>query len=463
MTQPTGSMRKLDFPLNLTEDMESDVGTEIVPIVDLSDWSEPDPDVRIPIVLDLSLNEYIALASAVDVGRDIAYGDNSIYIWWLWVRSLESMAICQAIIDCIETDDAVRIAINDSVAGLPDVDGSPIQYGQEVFPPPVGCDKDETWGYVDALWEFIHTNNVDFLEQLNEATNQAGQINTLFKFIPGFEQIPVSDFLAWIENLGEYNLDAYNASVTVAIQDAIKCDLFCIAVNNNCSISFGDVYDYFLTKFGGFNPPTLGATFLELVVFMVTGAYPSDRIIYLWSLVQLGFAFIGANFLSLNSVRPYAIQAQNGDPDDDWILLCDSCDDLLIVTFDGAGYLDYVITNGTLDATVGNPSPSAKYEVQATTEIVTTLVTLPSASTVSEVGMDVIGSQGRATVKITVFDSLGVPTVVHNTLEFFAGWKTFNFAGAWSDIETIEYQAAVTAGALDEQWIDNLKALYLED
>ncbi len=326
MTNPTGSTRKLRFANTFTEDMESVVGTDSILVSTLANWTEPDPDIPIPIMLELSLNEYVALASTVDVGRDIAYGDNSIYIWWLWVKGIISMDICQTIIDCIESTPALQQTINNSVAGFPNQNGDSSQYNQEVFPPPIGCDKDTTWGYVDALWNYIHANNVDFLEQLNEATNQAGQINALLKFIPGFEQIPISDVLAWIENLGEYNLDAYNASVTVAIQDKIRCDLFCIAVLNNCSITFGDVYEYFETQFGGFNAPTLGATFLELVVFMVTGNYPNDRIIYLWSLVQLGFAFIGAEFLGINSISPYAIQAQNGDPDNNWSLLCQVCD-----------------------------------------------------------------------------------------------------------------------------------------
>jgi len=43
---------------------------------------------RIYVTLELSLDEYIQLASTVDVGRDIAYGDMSDNIWWLWIRSL---------------------------------------------------------------------------------------------------------------------------------------------------------------------------------------------------------------------------------------------------------------------------------------------------------------------------------------------------------------------------------------
>ena len=108
MTAPTGSKRNLPYPLKNVEDMVSVVGSERVANIDLSGWGEEDPDVPISIVLTLSLNEYVALANTIDVGRDIAYGDNSIYIWWLWVRSLQSMSICDAVLACIQNTPAIQ-------------------------------------------------------------------------------------------------------------------------------------------------------------------------------------------------------------------------------------------------------------------------------------------------------------------------------------------------------------------
>lgn len=354
MTSPTGSKRKLSYDLSFNADMKSTTPLDQVALLDLSTWSNPDPDARIDIILNLSLNEYVALANCIDVGRDIAYGDNSIYLWWVWVRCLQSMSICESIINCIENDADVRIAINSSVKGLTDVNGNPDEYAKDVFPPVANCDKDIIWGYCSALWDFINASNVDFLEQLNEATNQYEQVNTLLKLIPGFEFIPVSDVLDFIAQLGDYNLNAYNASITVGVVDEIKCDLFCIAVSNGCTISFGDVYEYMLSKFGGLNAPTLGATFLELVQFMLTGAYPNDRIVYLWSLVQLGLAFIGAEYLSIDSVAEYSIQAQIGNPDNDWSILCDVCPDTWSHEWLGGSgnpLLDgWVLTWGTYDS-----------------------------------------------------------------------------------------------------------------
>lgn len=92
MAKPVGSTRRLPYPLDTTLDMESVVGSDQFVEVDLSSWSESDPDIKINIILNLSLNEYVALASCIDVGRDIAYGDNSIELWYIWVRSYNGNA-----------------------------------------------------------------------------------------------------------------------------------------------------------------------------------------------------------------------------------------------------------------------------------------------------------------------------------------------------------------------------------
>lgn len=47
-----------------------------------------DPDERVVIPFSLSLNEYNVLASAIDVGSDIAYGADGPRVMWLWLRNM---------------------------------------------------------------------------------------------------------------------------------------------------------------------------------------------------------------------------------------------------------------------------------------------------------------------------------------------------------------------------------------
>jgi hypothetical protein len=338
--QPTGTTRKLPYPLRFSEDMESVVGSENTTIQTLENWTTTDSNERVDIVLNLSLNEYLSLANTIDVGRDIAYGDNSIYIWWIWVRALKSMNLCDSIVDCVENNIDVQNAIQLITGGDPNINGNPNNWAQLAIEPVTSCDLDTTWGYTKALWNFLNQQNVDFLENLDEATNTGEQLARMMSGIPLFGLLPFDEITDWLASLGEYNLDAYNASITAAINEQIWCDLFCLAQDNNCSLTFEQIWDYFVDKFGGLNFPTLGATFAELAIYMVTGSYLNDRIVYLWTLIQLGVAFIGGRFLGTNSMNEIAIHAQTGDADNDWVLLCDPCHSPFIYE------RDFTVNNG---------------------------------------------------------------------------------------------------------------------
>lgn len=319
---PTGDDRELPYPLKNPLTQNATVLDEPIPFLDLSEWVTNDSDERVKLVLELSLNEYVALATCVDVGRDIAFGENSQYLWWLWCKALVNMDFCSEIINCIENNADVRSAINTAVGGYADVNGDPAVINADIAGLSTGCDNDVIYGYCLALWDYIHGQNIDFLQQLAEASNLTESIDRLLRLIPGFEQVPISEVLQWISSLGDYNLEAYEASYTAQIRQDIICALFCVAIENNCTITLGDVYDYMLQQMGGLNFPNAGATFLEYVTFMVTGNYPSDKVIYIWTCVQLGLIFSGSEFLGISTLTPYALNAQAGNPDSDWQLFC---------------------------------------------------------------------------------------------------------------------------------------------
>lgn len=71
-----------------------------------------DSDERVIVPFYLSLNEYNVLASTIDVGSDIAYGADALRVMWLWQRNMRiEVPLCDAILNCIETNEAVREAI----------------------------------------------------------------------------------------------------------------------------------------------------------------------------------------------------------------------------------------------------------------------------------------------------------------------------------------------------------------
>ncbi len=270
------------------------------------------------------------------------------------LRLEEDVNFCEYVEECIRDHPGVKRALQDAIKGS--LKGAIQEYLDSECIGNLTCDRDELYGYSVALWGYIHQRNVDFLEMLDAATNVYEQMSTLLSFIPGFELLPIDDILQWVANLGEYALDAYNSSYTVAKGQEIECDIMCMAYANGCSVTFGDVYEYLIEKIGGTNAPTVVATFAEWVAFMALGVYPSDRIIYLWSAFQLGMAVIGFEFGDTSGIDNYRIQALAGEEDDAWELLCDTCvGEIGSVTFDSVDDLSYTLSYGSVVSAVGNP------------------------------------------------------------------------------------------------------------
>jgi len=87
MTEYDGGKRPLSWELQnalvFSQTTEDDIDCESA-----SSFVWPaDSDERVVIPFKLSLNEYNVLASAIDVGSDIAYGEDALRVVWLWLRN----------------------------------------------------------------------------------------------------------------------------------------------------------------------------------------------------------------------------------------------------------------------------------------------------------------------------------------------------------------------------------------
>jgi len=83
--------RKLVYPLTETYEQTAITPDDGTPLETISGFP-PDNTEQTDIVLKLSLDEYVALATAIDVGRDIAFADDSELIWWIWNRAFRGNA-----------------------------------------------------------------------------------------------------------------------------------------------------------------------------------------------------------------------------------------------------------------------------------------------------------------------------------------------------------------------------------
>jgi hypothetical protein len=95
------------YPLVGSRTVEDDVDCTPSSFV----WPD-DPNERTLVPFSLSLNEYNVLASAIDVGSDIAFAEDALRVWWLWTRNMRcEVPICDLVDQCITENPATIAAI----------------------------------------------------------------------------------------------------------------------------------------------------------------------------------------------------------------------------------------------------------------------------------------------------------------------------------------------------------------
>lgn len=360
------------LPYTPTDDLEpgwrgSWLKTYYDALLDYSDaeCDEPlefgDPDSEHIVLWQTTGKQWGEILACILQGAVEIYPNDVSRILYNYMRMADCpMSFCDQVLACILS----RVDIQNAIRDVDDGSQGGGQYHSDdvMLQIPVGtCDKNIIYGYARALWNYIDAKTVDVLERLDELTNVAAQADALLSLIPGFSALPVSGVLDWIGNLGEFGLDAYNSQKTVELEDQIVCALMCIAYENDCTLSFGATYDYFLDELGGTSAPTIAATFAEWVTFMLTGTYPGDRVVFLMTAFQLGAVAMGVEWGILYDVSQYSIQAKTGEPSPDWELLCDPCREPCgIVTFSSLADMDYYLTMGHMDMEHGDPAPCAE-------------------------------------------------------------------------------------------------------
>lgn len=376
MVQPTGDIRPLFFPLNTTEDMNSE--TPDTPTIDhltLSGWETNDPEERVNIVLNLSLYEYVALATCIDVGRDIAYGNNSIYLWWIWVRSIKYMSICDLIIECINDPES---GVADSILSL--IGNSSYElsrsYGQSFNNVSLGdgynptCDEDILFGQALQLVEYLDQLNRDFLEIAEVATNRLDLLADVVGDVTGIDESSIDAGIAWIQFIQDSIAENYDAQITQAYLEEIACDIFCRALDVNCAITPTLLYDTFKDRLE--SDISIDEIMIEVWLYLTSGTWTGQEIADVMFFAQLALrSMIGKYFekVAYSDINT-RIEIYSNDPNPDWSTLCDCtvdpCALPITINWDTATLpecVTYVGNHDTYDSNDGNPAGSDWWEV----------------------------------------------------------------------------------------------------
>jgi len=335
----------LEHPLTIDGDTPDD-GTPNHPFT----WQSEDSDERVTITLDLSLNEYIALSSAIDVGRDIAYGIETNWIWWIWVRSANTMALCAQLIACIETDPDVSIALQQFLEengyapigeqGTPQDPGvyndNPLLIDGETIE---DCDNDNLYGAIVQFIDFINRRIVDVFEIIESETNIIERSQIALEAFPITDTLAADSAAAFADQLLEEIAEGYDAAFTEELEEEYGCDLFCL-VKDTCELSFQTFADYFNGRIGA-TPPDV--QFSEYIEWFLTGDFTGSNIVdAAYSLVCAALSYHSSAFgMDIEGLLRTINSALN-DPNPDWVTLCDDCVDFPI---------PYILTANCWDGT----------------------------------------------------------------------------------------------------------------
>lgn len=363
MTSPTGENRDLQYPLDRSLVPETTTPDEAITNYPFT-WQTTDNNERLTITLDLSLSEFIALSSAIDVGSDIAYGDDAIFVWWLWVRAVNSMTICTQVAECITNDAVTQQAIADAITNSSVIQSAIQTWMQNngvtsptnqinpntttvtdtaggVLNSPIleieDCDNDKLWGAIrHGLIEYLDDQALNWLQELNTIADKAQRANNLVSGIPIVGDLLSATINAFVEAIPDLN-NLYVAYQSETAKDTAACELFQLHCDTCGMPTWAELISYFgnlgVTGMDDWDDLAFALATDLLIGSNTLGASVVWHTVICYELIVL---YMGAKFnqvVGMNIINVWGeIGSNNGD--NDWQLLCGGCTSQYCVFWD---------------------------------------------------------------------------------------------------------------------------------
>lgn len=336
-------VRPLPFPLDRTSNLEVLTDDERLPC-GVPEFPE-DSDERITVLFRLSLNEFVALATAIDVGSDIAYSTDGIKVWWLWQVSVmcaqfcEEVALCltnedpavvEALANLITTNQTIINAISNSITNAGGaIPGQPIsqqQAASDTLPPNVRNEEDEC--ILNALWGacvyLVQSGNraiTDFFEQLEAASNTLETAAIVSQTIPAAGPY-ASAAAEFADQLQETLAEGYAGAYTETYENELACALFCLA-RVNCELTPDMLVEVMNSRLEyGTVPAEFGTVMARIGTGVFIGSQIADSMFYIY-FTALRF---GQQFGEILGFRPLTdLMSLGADllASNNWETLCD--------------------------------------------------------------------------------------------------------------------------------------------
>ena len=350
MTDPQGNTRKIQFPINEPLSIEAITPDEAIVNETLEFWPTTDNDEQITLAIKLSLNEYVALATCVDIGRDIAYGDNSEYLWWLWARILQGMCTvdCDGVTDCIENDEGVQNALSQFTENYLTENGyqsntdpnqptplKPAQTAENLLPGDVVCDDDHLYAIARGIIANIHDGAIALFQELELITNPN---EFIAQFVDNVEVVSwigsIIEFVSWTQ---DQMIEYYEQSWSTVVHDDLSCQLWCL-MRVDCELTIDMLLNLYQANMGNlpqppFQPQSIDDVANYLLDLSLSVDITTVAVVH-WFVVQaLRFQSDALYFVAGIRSFKQALAYLKNDTDGDWVN-CPDCQDVYYYNFD---------------------------------------------------------------------------------------------------------------------------------
>jgi len=353
MSEYDGSMRHLPWPLinplTYSTTTEDDGDCEPSSFV----WPE-DSDERVPLLFNLSLNEYVVLSSTIDVGSDIAYGPDALRVVWLWLRNMRcGMSLCDALVDalatCTDFQDALRAFIVNEISTPGDVQNALTGF---IETNPIVADFIRQLASQDAISPYALNDSIFKQDEcglgylFNQTVTTIDVLHTLTQNVftnlsGGADPLQYAQLFLAIFPL---TMNAFNTAFVLGVASAIvgsvrtaydaqwdedyidmlECALFC-EVKEDCTMSMNELVNFYARWSGLTVTEDVYQSFLDVLFIAYNGSYVG-KAVPLMHLLMLTAIRLNMNVLGIDFGQYALTVTAAGDTEDnDYLTQCDDC------------------------------------------------------------------------------------------------------------------------------------------
>jgi len=293
-------------------------------------WPE-DSDELVFIPFKLSLNEYVVLSSTIDVGSDIAYGEDAIRVKWLWLRNMRcNVSLCAEMINVLNTCEEFRDELNgfigNAIGNVPTVQQqirdfitgdlylngyfealiaqgaiSPESRARNMLKPGE-CDSAYLFNQAFVAEDTLKTLAVNVFSAMSVGANAfewAKLALTIAPILGGI--IPAAAVVAFASAFVETYYTEYAVQWT-ANKDNIICLLWC-RIETSCDLSLEDLINFHIEQSGLSLPEFPIDAFKAVVEIITAGTVSGANVVHaihllLLTAMRLNQTLLGIDFAS---------------------------------------------------------------------------------------------------------------------------------------------------------------------